>query len=239
MSCGLKKCEQKLSNLEVFVFTSRKKFHPRKKKMGKSDNFEKGSHNENWKIQSPPEHIYSPLTWLKQIHPHFQNVDNFRKGKTHTQVQRSDFRDSAKVKRLRRSRDGLKLKRRHLEEGLQAARWRRSARAEWAWTDGVSSLIVAAGERRGLLGVGFENMMRSWVMKWGAQQGLGVVVSRWLEGGIAGRMGWGAIACHLRYVLFRICLCISAFCLDEKGCWRTSILCTHKHEFLCVSHLLH
>jgi len=31
--------------------------------------------------------------------------------------------------------------------------------------DGVSSLIVAAGERRGLLGVGFEDMMRSWVMK--------------------------------------------------------------------------
>ena len=29
----------------------------------------------------------------------------------------------------------------------------------------ASSLIVAAGERRGLLGVGFENMMRSWVMK--------------------------------------------------------------------------
>ena len=31
--------------------------------------------------------------------------------------------------------------------------------------DSVSSLIVAAAERRGLLGVGFENMMRSWVMK--------------------------------------------------------------------------
>ena len=31
--------------------------------------------------------------------------------------------------------------------------------------DGVASLIVAAGERRGLLGVEFENMMRSWVMK--------------------------------------------------------------------------
>ena len=31
--------------------------------------------------------------------------------------------------------------------------------------DGVASLIVAAGERRGLLGVGFENMMRCWVMK--------------------------------------------------------------------------
>jgi len=31
--------------------------------------------------------------------------------------------------------------------------------------DGVSLLIVAGGERRGLLGVGFENMMSSWVMK--------------------------------------------------------------------------
>jgi len=31
--------------------------------------------------------------------------------------------------------------------------------------DGVASLIVAAGERRGLLGVGFEKMMHSWVMK--------------------------------------------------------------------------
>ena len=31
--------------------------------------------------------------------------------------------------------------------------------------DCVASLIVAAGERRGLLGVGLENMMRSWVMK--------------------------------------------------------------------------
>jgi len=31
--------------------------------------------------------------------------------------------------------------------------------------DGVASLIVTAGERRSLLGVGFENMMRSWVKK--------------------------------------------------------------------------
>ena len=46
--------------------------------------------------------------------------------------------------------------------------------------DGVSSLIVAAGERRGLLRVGFENMMRSWVMERGAQQGLGVVASGWV-----------------------------------------------------------
>jgi hypothetical protein len=31
--------------------------------------------------------------------------------------------------------------------------------------DSMSSLIVAAGERCGSLGVEFENMMRSWVMK--------------------------------------------------------------------------
>jgi len=31
--------------------------------------------------------------------------------------------------------------------------------------DDVVASIVAAGERRGLLRVGFENMMRSWVTK--------------------------------------------------------------------------
>jgi len=31
--------------------------------------------------------------------------------------------------------------------------------------DDVASLIVAAGERRGSLGMGFENVMRSWVME--------------------------------------------------------------------------
>jgi len=108
---------------------------------------------------------------------------------------------------------------------------------------GVTSLIVAAGERRRSLGVGFENMMRSWVMKWGAHQGLGVVASRWMGGGKAkaqGRgMGSGIITSHHHHVFFRICLSILAFCLDEKGCWRTSVLCTHMHEFLYISHLFH
>jgi len=53
--------------------------------------------------------------------------------------------------------------------------------------DGVASLIVAVEERRGLLGVGFENMMRSL----GAQQVLGVVASRWLGGGKAKAQGRG------------------------------------------------
>jgi len=73
--------------------------------------------------------------------------------------------------------------------------------------DSMSSLIVTAEERRDSLGVGFENMRRSWVMKWGAQQGLGVVASWWLGDGKAkaqGRgMGWGAIACHHRHVFFK------------------------------------
>ena len=38
---------------------------------------------------------------------------------------------------------------------------------------------------------------------------------------------------------FRICLCILAFFLDEKGCWQTFILCTHIHEFLYFSHLIY
>jgi len=68
-------------------------------------------------------------------------------------------------------------------------------------------------------------------------------LTRWLGSGKAKaqgrRMGWGAIACHLRHVLFRICLCISDFRLDKKGCWRTSILCTHIHEFLYILHFFH
>ena len=57
--------------------------------------------------------------------------------------------------------------------------------------DSVSSLIVAAGERRSLLGVGFEYMMCSWVVKSGAQQGLGALASRWLGGGKAKVQGRG------------------------------------------------
>jgi len=57
--------------------------------------------------------------------------------------------------------------------------------------DNMSSLVVAAGERRGSLGVGFENVKRSLVMKRGAQQGLGVVASRWLGGGKAKAQGTG------------------------------------------------
>ena len=57
--------------------------------------------------------------------------------------------------------------------------------------DGVSSLIVVAGERHSLLGVGFENMMHSWVTKRGTEHGLDVVASRWLGGGKAKAQGRG------------------------------------------------
>jgi len=59
-----------------------------------------------------------------------------------------------------------KTQKRKLEEGLQPAGCKMEAQyKDGVRADGVASLIVAAGERRGLLGVGFENMMRSWVMK--------------------------------------------------------------------------
>ena len=54
----------------------------------------------------------------------------------------------------------------------------------------VVASIVAAGERHSLLGVGFENIMRSWVMKGGAQQGLGVVVSESMAGEREGLSAW-------------------------------------------------
>jgi len=44
--------------------------------------------------------------------------------------------------------------------------------------DSMSSLIVAAEERRGSLRVGFQNMRHSWVIKMRGQQGLGVVAFR-------------------------------------------------------------
>jgi len=53
--------------------------------------------------------------------------------------------------------------------------------------DSVLSIIVAAGERRGLLAVGFKNIMRSWEV----QQGLGVVASQWLGGRKAEAQGRG------------------------------------------------
>jgi len=39
----------------------------------------------------------------------------------------------------------------------------------------ISSLTIAAEERRDSLGLGFKIIGRSWVMNWGAQQGLGLV----------------------------------------------------------------
>jgi len=55
--------------------------------------------------------------------------------------------------------------------------------------DSVSSLIVASEQRRGLLRVGFEKMMHSWVTKRGTEHGLDVVASRRLAGGKAKAQG--------------------------------------------------
>jgi len=60
------------------------------------------------------------------------------------------------------SRDGLRLESDNLRRGC---RLQDRGAVQGQTADSVSSLIIAAGERPGLLGVGFENMMRSWVMK--------------------------------------------------------------------------
>jgi len=58
-----------------------------------------------------------------------------------------------------------KTQKRQLGEGLQAAREMQCKGRVIA--DSMSSRIVAAGERRSSLVVGFENMMRLWVMSEG------------------------------------------------------------------------
>ena len=61
------------------------------------------------------------------------------------------------------SSDGLRLNSDNLRRCCRLQdRGAVQGQSEKRWRD---SLIVAAGERRGSLGVGFENMMRSWVMK--------------------------------------------------------------------------
>jgi len=61
--------------------------------------------------------------------------------------------------------------------------------------NGVTSLIVAAGERCSSLGVGFENMMHSWVINEGSgpagPAGTGRGASRWLGGGKTKAQGRG------------------------------------------------
>jgi len=55
-----------------------------------------------------------------------------------------------------------KTQKRQLEK---AAGYKMEAQCKGGVRNDVVASIVAAGERRGLLGVGFKNMMCSWVMK--------------------------------------------------------------------------
>ena len=133
-----------------------------------------------------------------------------------------------------------KTQKRQIEEGLQAARWRRSARVEWALMAWHRSSSRREG---GAACSGWDS--RTWCVPGSWNEGPSRDWAWWsLDGLVAGRprreegeWGEGAIACHHHHVWFRICWCISAFCLLEKGCWRTSALCTHLHEFLYISNL--
>ena len=52
-----------------------------------------------------------------------------------------------------------------MRRGCRLQLWIEAQCKDGVRADGVASLIVAAAERHGLLREGFENMMRSWVIK--------------------------------------------------------------------------
>ena len=115
-------------------------------------------------------------------------------------------------------------------QGQSESRWR-----DIAHRRGGREARLARG------GIREHDAMLGYGMKGPAGTGRGVIS---MAGGrkakAQGRgMGGGAITCHHHHGLFRICLSISVFCLNEKGCWRTSVLCTHIHKFLYISHLFH
>ena len=128
-------------------------------------------------------------------------------------------------------RRGCRLQDEGAVQGQGKSRWRviahrRGGREARLARGGIREQDAFLGhEMRGPAGAG-----RGGVSMAGGQEGQGAKKGN-------GVRGQGAIACHLHHVLFRICLCISAFRLDEKGCWRASFLCTH--EFLYILHLFH
>ena len=77
-------------------------------------------------------------------------------------------------------------------------------------------------QERGVACSGWNSRTRAFLgheMRGAAGTGRGGVsmVGGWEGQGTRKEMGV-KIVCHHRHVLFRICLCISAFCLDEEGC---------------------
>jgi len=62
-------------------------------------------------------------------------------------------------------RDGLRLKSDNLRNDCRPGLKMEAQCKDGARDHGVALLIVAVGETLSSLGVGFENMMRSWVMK--------------------------------------------------------------------------
>jgi len=111
------------------------------------------------------------------------------------------------------SRDGLRLKSDNLRRGCRLQdRGAVQGRSE-------SRQLVVAHRRGGREA----RLARGGIREHGhemrgpAGTGRGGVSMAWEREGQGARKGNGAAAIA-RHVLFRICLCISAFCLDEKGC---------------------
>jgi len=108
-----------------------------------------------------------------------------KKVKTHTQVQRSGFHDSTRIKRLS-----------HLRRGERKA------------------LLVRGGIREHEAFLGHEMRGPAGTRRGGVSMAGGWPTAGKGEGQGAGK--WDGV--RHRHVLFRIYLCISAFCLKKGGC---------------------
>ena len=110
-----------------------------------------------------------------------------------------------------------KTQKRQLEEGFQAAKWRRSARTEWEPTACRRS---SSRRERGAACLGWDS--KTWCVLGSRMRGPagtghgGVLMVGGLEGEGA-RKGNG-VRGHRLPSPPCFCLCISAFCLD-KACW--------------------
>ena len=100
-----------------------------------------------------------------EVHVYQKSKGKREKGKNTNTGSKIGFQllSKSQTNETNSSKDGLRIERDNLRRGCRLQdRGAVQGRSESRWRD---IAIVAAGERRGSLGVGFANMMRSWVMK--------------------------------------------------------------------------
>jgi len=148
---------------------------------------------------------------------------------THKQVQRLGFRDSAIVKQLRQIEADMVQDSKSTIWGVQDRGAVQGRSESWQYV-----VVHRRGGREARLARGGWGVLQSWNegpsrdWAWWRLDGWGLVRPRHRDGecGVGPSLAITAIF----KVFFRIYLCMLAFCLDKRGCRRTSVLCTHIHE---------